>query len=150
MLRRRSRDFPSHVAELLAHTDPAAVVRNDLHDLMPPRRWSRGPIVLVGDAVHATTPNLGQGGAQALEDALVLADAIAAHGAGPRAFTAYERLRRAKAARVVRASWWVGKTGHIRHPLARRVRNTVMRWTPTSVVMRQLDAMYTVAAATTR
>ena len=145
MLRARSRDFPSHVGDLLARTDPGAVVRNDLHDLMPPRRWSRGSIVLLGDAVHATTPNLGQGGAQALEDALALADAIAAHGAGARAFAAYARVRRPKAARVVRASWWAGKTGHLRHSLARRLRNTVMRWTPTSVVMRQLDAIYAVA-----
>ena len=150
MLRERSRVFPSPVVDLLARTDPAAVVRNDLHDLMPPRDWSRGSIVLVGDAVHATTPNLGQGGAQALEDALALADAIAMHGAGPRAFAVYGRRRRAKAARVVRASWWTGKIGHLRHPLGRRLRNTVMRRTPTSVVMRQLDAIYTVAPTTTR
>lgn len=97
MLGVRSRGFPAHVGDLLARTDPAAVVHTDLHDLMPPRHWSRGSIVLLGDAVHATTPNLGQGGAQALEDALALADAIAAHGAGPRAFAAYERVRRAKA-----------------------------------------------------
>ena len=145
MLRVLARRFPAHVDDLLADTEPSAVTRTDLHDLMPPREWSRGQVVLLGDAVHATTPNLGQGGAQALEDALALADAIAAHGPGPRAFTAYRRVRRTKTASVVRSSWWTGKAGHIRNPLVRRVRNFVMRNAPDSVVMRQLDAIYTVA-----
>jgi 2-polyprenyl-6-methoxyphenol hydroxylase-like FAD-dependent oxidoreductase len=95
--------------------------------------------------VHATTPNLGQGGAQALEDALVLADAISVHGPGPRAFDVYQCVRQARAALVVRMSWWVGKAGHVHNPLVRRVRNFVMRQTPASMVRRQLDGIYTVA-----
>jgi 2-polyprenyl-6-methoxyphenol hydroxylase-like FAD-dependent oxidoreductase len=145
MLRARSRAFPAHIEELLARTDPSAVVRNDLHDLMPVRGWSRGSIVLLGDAGHATTPNIGQGGAQALEDALALADAIAAHGPGARAFAEYERVRRAKAALIVRASWMTGKIGHWRSSFARRVRNAAMRRIPRAILMRQMDTMYTVA-----
>lgn len=147
MLRARCRAFPPHIEQLIARTDPGAVTRTDLHDLMPPRGWSRGSIVLLGDAAHATTPNLGQGGAQALEDALALADAMAAHGPGPRAFADYERVRRAKAARVVRASWLAGKIGHLRSPLIRRARNGLMRSLPASLLMRQLDAIYAVREA---
>jgi 2-polyprenyl-6-methoxyphenol hydroxylase-like FAD-dependent oxidoreductase len=145
MLRERARAFPSHVGELIARTDPEALLRNDLHDLMPPRRWWNGQVVLLGDAAHATTPNLGQGGAQALEDSLALADAIAVHGPGPRAFDVYQCVRQAKAARIVRTSWWVGKAGHVHNPIVRRVRNLLMRRTPASVVMRQLDGIYTMA-----
>ena len=58
---------------MLAATDPAEVLRNDLYDRDQPERWSRGPVVLVGDAAHPMRPHLGQGGCQALEDAAVLA-----------------------------------------------------------------------------
>jgi 2-polyprenyl-6-methoxyphenol hydroxylase-like FAD-dependent oxidoreductase len=111
---------------------------------MPRRGWSRGSIVLLGDAAHATTPNMGQGGAQALEDALALADAFAAHGPGPRAFAEYEKARRAKATHVVRMSLFAGKLGHVRNPLLRRMRNVLMRRLPASIAMRQLDGIYTV------
>ena len=58
---------------MLAATDPAASLRNDLYDRDPARRWADGPVVVVGDAAHPMRPHLGQGGCQALEDAAVLA-----------------------------------------------------------------------------
>jgi 2-polyprenyl-6-methoxyphenol hydroxylase-like FAD-dependent oxidoreductase len=54
--------------------DPAQVVYRPLESLLLPRPWYRGRIVLIGDAAHATTPHLGQGSAQAAEDAVVLAE----------------------------------------------------------------------------
>lgn len=58
------------------------------------RRWSSGPVVLVGDAAHATAPTLSQGAAMALEDALVLAGALAGGGPVAGALAAYEHRRR--------------------------------------------------------
>ena len=150
MLRVRSRGMPAHVDALMARTDPAALVRTDLHDLRPRHRWWHGSIVLVGDAAHATTPNLGQGGAQALEDAIALADAMDAHGATARAFTEFERARYAKASRIVRMSLWTGKLGHLRSSLLRRGRNALMRSLPPALVMKQLDGIYRVPSPTQR
>ncbi|MEV1285575.1 FAD-dependent monooxygenase [Micromonospora sp. NPDC049679] len=56
--------------------------------------WSRGGVVLVGDAAHATAPTLSQGAAMALEDALVLADALRRSGTVRGALAAYENRRR--------------------------------------------------------
>ncbi|MDQ7904746.1 FAD-dependent monooxygenase [Phytohabitans sp. ZYX-F-186] len=56
--------------------------------------WSQGPVVLVGDAAHATAPTLAQGGAMALEDAVVLADSLRRAGSVTEALSAYERRRR--------------------------------------------------------
>jgi FAD-dependent urate hydroxylase len=58
-------------------------------------RWSRGPVVLVGDAAHATSPTLAQGAAMSLEDALVLAEELQARpGDVGAAIRAYEERRR--------------------------------------------------------
>jgi 2-polyprenyl-6-methoxyphenol hydroxylase-like FAD-dependent oxidoreductase len=64
------------IGELITATDEGAILRNDLYDLPPMRTWTRGRITLLGDAAHATTPNLGQGGCQAIEDGVVLARAL--------------------------------------------------------------------------
>lgn len=57
-------------------------------------RWSRGRVVLVGDAAHATAPTLAQGAAMALEDAVVLAESLRAAGSVEAALVAYEARRR--------------------------------------------------------
>ncbi|SCE74366.1 2-polyprenyl-6-methoxyphenol hydroxylase [Micromonospora coriariae] len=56
--------------------------------------WSRGPVLLIGDAAHATSPNMAQGAAMALEDAVVLADSLAAAGNIAEALHGYEMRRR--------------------------------------------------------
>jgi 2-polyprenyl-6-methoxyphenol hydroxylase-like FAD-dependent oxidoreductase len=87
----------------------------------PQSPWTRGPIVLLGDAAHATLPHLGQGANMALDDAYCLAQQLAStlltpsrRGAQPdpadvtAAVTAYERRRLAKTAHVVRLSKLIG------------------------------------------
>lgn len=56
--------------------------------------WTRGRVLLVGDAAHATSPNMAQGAAMGLEDALVLADALCRAESIPAALQAYEQRRR--------------------------------------------------------
>jgi 2-polyprenyl-6-methoxyphenol hydroxylase-like FAD-dependent oxidoreductase len=53
-------------------TDSSQVVYRPLEALFVPAPWYRGRVLLIGDAVHATTPHMGQGAAQAVEDAVVL------------------------------------------------------------------------------
>lgn len=56
--------------------DSSMVVYRPLDALFLPAPWYRGRVVLMGDAVHATTPHVGQGAAQAMEDAVVLGDVL--------------------------------------------------------------------------
>ena len=74
---------------------------DNTYDLPHVPTWWRGRTVLVGDAAHAPSPSSGQGAAMALEDAVVLARSLAAHGAD--GLAAYERARRARVEAVVRA-----------------------------------------------
>ena len=61
--------------------------------------WVRGRVVLVGDAAHATSPNMAEGAAMALEDGLVLAQCLRRHEAIPAALSEFE------ARRVPRTDW---------------------------------------------
>ena len=64
--------------------------------------WSRGSVLLIGDAAHATSPNMAEGAAMALEDGLVLAEVLASEHDIPRALTTFE-VRRGPRTRWVRA-----------------------------------------------
>jgi 2-polyprenyl-6-methoxyphenol hydroxylase-like FAD-dependent oxidoreductase len=63
--------------------------------------WWRGRTVLVGDAAHAPSPSSGQGAAMALEDGVVLARSVAAHGVD--GLAVYERARRERVEAIVKA-----------------------------------------------
>ena len=64
--------WPQSVQALIQALDPLKTNRLEIHDIDPPARLARGRAVLLGDSGHATTPTLGQGGCQAVEDAEVL------------------------------------------------------------------------------
>ena len=80
-----------------AVTDPALVVYRPLEACIMPDPWYKGRVVLIGDAAHSATPHLGQGAAMAVEDAVVLAEELAAKDVEPalRAFMD-RRFERAK------------------------------------------------------
>ena len=73
--------------------DDNAVVYRPLETFLLHGRWHKGRIVLLGDAVHASTPHLGQGAGMAIEDAIVLAEEIGRHDAPEAAFAAYRERR---------------------------------------------------------
>ena len=72
--------WSDEVMTVLDATPPDSVEQRDLYDRPPEllRSWADGNVVLIGDAVHPMMPNLGQGGCQAIEDAYVLTETLAA------------------------------------------------------------------------
>jgi 2-polyprenyl-6-methoxyphenol hydroxylase-like FAD-dependent oxidoreductase len=87
-------------------------------------RWARERVVLIGDAAHATSPNMAQGAAMALEDALVLADCLDKIPAIPDAIAAFEARRRP------RTDWVRAQThrrDHTRY-LPPKIRDNVLRF----------------------
>lgn len=80
------------------------VVYRPLEGLLVEGPWHSGRVVLLGDAVHATTPHLGQGAGMAIEDSLVLADELSRHDDLETALTAYRDRRFDRCAYIVRES----------------------------------------------
>ncbi len=90
------------VQRLIDRFDPYTVARPEIHDVGPIDRYVRGRVALLGDAAHATCPDLGQGGCQAMEDALVLANYLLTTNVSIEyALKRYESERMARANAVV-------------------------------------------------
>lgn len=142
-VRHRYAAFPAPVSDLIARTPVQEIIRTDVHDLLPLRSWSSGRVVLSGDAAHAMTPNLGQGGAQAMEDALALARALSQCATHADAFARYERVRRARVARIVRDARNLGWLAHLKPRWARRLRNIALKSIPKVATERQLHWLHT-------
>jgi 2-polyprenyl-6-methoxyphenol hydroxylase-like FAD-dependent oxidoreductase len=85
-------------------TDDAAVVYRPLDTVLVTGPWHNGRVVLLGDAVHSTTPHLGQGAGMAIEDSLVLAQELASHDDVEAAFVAFRARRFERCAYIVNAS----------------------------------------------
>lgn len=96
-LRRYFQGWAQPVQRLIDAIDPATTNRVEIHDIDPFSRFVSGRVALLGDAAHSTTPDIGQGGCAAMEDALVLAASLAAHSLGIE-----DALQRYEARRVSR------------------------------------------------
>ncbi|WP_101947538.1 FAD-dependent oxidoreductase [Mycobacterium sp. 3519A] len=137
-LRARFGSWADPIPQVMAATDPAAVLRNDLYDRNPARQWSRGPVVVVGDAAHPMRPHLGQGGCQGLEDAAVLArfvDGADDLAAGVARFVAFRR-KRGRA--IVRESKLVGQIVNVRPAPLSGLVGRATKLVPEAVMSRHL------------
>lgn len=108
-------DHPPIPAIIDASTGP--IIRWPVHDLVPPARWSRGRMCLVGDAAHAMPPHDGQSSSMALEDALVLARCLATAGDVGDAFVRFQQLREPRVATVAGLA---RRTGSLKFPSGAR------------------------------
>lgn len=99
------------VAKLIESTDDDEIRKNGAYDVVPLRRWGEGRVTLLGDAAHACTPNLGQGGGMALEDAAVLAKCFAQESSALIALRLYEDRRRHRTRHMQQRSRLMGEIG---------------------------------------
>ncbi|WP_407840514.1 FAD-dependent monooxygenase [Streptomyces sp. DSM 116496] len=141
-LLRRYGTWHDPIPALLERIDPAAVLQHDLYDLAAPLpRFHQGRLAWLGDAAHAMTPNLGQGGCQAVEDAAVLAHLL--EGADVRAaLAAYSAARCARTDALRVRSRRAGRVAALTHPLAVAARDLAVRATPARATRRALDDLF--------
>ena len=136
----RAKAVPQPLAALLAI--PESWRKWSLHRVSVFPEFASGRIALIGDAAHPVFPYLAQGAVLALEDAVTLAACLAVERDDPvHALARYATLRRARAARVARASYLNGQIYHLRGPLA-WARNLVLTSVPGEQLMAGYDWLY--------
>jgi 2-polyprenyl-6-methoxyphenol hydroxylase-like FAD-dependent oxidoreductase len=138
------RDWAAPVPEIVAGTPEDAILQNDVIDRPPLQWWGRGTVTLLGDAAHPSTPNLGQGACQALEDAVVLAHCLGGIRPIEVALRKYEGLRLPRTAEVVRNSWQTGKAMQLDSPSLESLRNWFMgTWLSARLEVRMFRSLLT-------
>ncbi len=132
-------EFHPLVKKLIAATPTDTILRNDINDLKPLKTWYKNNVGLIGDAGHATTPNMGQGGAQAIEDAYYLCHMICKY---PKEefFARFQQIRNKKVNAIVKQSRQTGSMAHWKY--GRGIRNFFLKNVPTKFVTKKMLEMY--------
>jgi 2-polyprenyl-6-methoxyphenol hydroxylase-like FAD-dependent oxidoreductase len=144
-------DWCEPVLELIQTTRSTSIVKNAVFDRSPTKKWGTGCITMLGDAVHPTTPNLGQGGCMAIEDAVVLARCLHKCGECTRtpsaadinsALRTYELLRRPRTSALAAYSRRYGVIGQWESATAVRLRNMMLALLPNNLTQRLLQMIF--------
>jgi 2-polyprenyl-6-methoxyphenol hydroxylase-like FAD-dependent oxidoreductase len=127
---------------LIEASEEGAISKHGARDLAPTRSWGRGLVTLLGDAAHSCTPNLGQGGCMALEDALVLAKCLADDSCLQNALRRYEIQRMRRTRGMQQRSRWIGFVGQWQNRFLVTSRDRVTAVLPPRLVELNLRRIY--------
>jgi 2-polyprenyl-6-methoxyphenol hydroxylase-like FAD-dependent oxidoreductase len=139
----RFRGWHEPIPQLLAATDPAALIRSDIyyvHSRLP--SFVQGRVALLGDAAHAVTPDIGQGACLAIEDAAVLATIMRSEADIPGVIHAYDRARRPRTERMARASGVAARVLQARSRVGAGLRDQVAAILPGSIYLRGVASAF--------
>ncbi|GIL22200.1 MAG: hypothetical protein BroJett042_07130 [Bacteroidota bacterium] len=134
--------YPQETAAILNSTPDDALIWNDIIDLKPISKYAFGNVLLLGDAAHATTPNMGQGACQAVEDAAVLYDELLKGGELSNVFLSFEKRRLKRTHFITNQSARIGKIAQATNPFMIKVRNALFRSLPASTKEKQFKKLY--------
>ncbi|WP_126650674.1 FAD-dependent monooxygenase [Chryseobacterium aureum] len=123
-------DFNPLVLQLIEATD-RDIICNTITDLAPIPQWYTENLCLIGDAAHATTPNMGQGACQAIEDAYIIGKLLETHQNFNTVFEKFQNIRRKKVDYIVNTSRSIGKFSQWEK--GNSIRNFLMGLIPESV-----------------
>ncbi len=131
------KEFHPDVLKMIDKTSKENIILNDIIDLKPMRKWTAENLCLIGDSAHATTPNMGQGGCQAVEDAYIIGKLLENEKDWNQVFHQFEKIRKSKVNHIVKTSWMLGKVAQWENLTG--LRNFVFRNMPESVNQKQME-----------
>lgn len=119
------RNDPAPILDIIQGTaDPMSAF--PIYDMLTQPVWHSKKAVLIGDSIHAVSPNAGQGASLALEDAMVLAQCIRDTDHVHAAFPLFQQLRKERVERIVRYSRSIGQRKQATHPVQVFFRDLLM------------------------
>jgi len=130
------------IPKIIRSTSPEKIIVNAMNDLKPIKKWHSKNVCLIGDAAHATTPNMGQGACQSIEDALALSICLEKEKDVEKAFSNFQKLRIRKANGVTNQSWQIGKIAQLENDFGRKIRNAIMKMTPNFLGKKQSEKIF--------
>lgn len=133
MLLERYSGWHDPIIAVIEATDVGQILQTDLSDRDPLLHWVVGRVALLGDAAHPMTPDLGQGGAQAIEDGVALGDVLRPDGDPIAALREYEIRRMPIAYDILRRARRHYRIAQLENPLACAVRNQTVRILPSTI-----------------
>lgn len=134
--------FSPVIKRLVQETDPDYFLHHDIYDIEPLDRFYKNRVILLGDAAHATTPNMGQGAGQSIEDAHALTYAIKHNQTMNQALVDYNKARVKKARKVIELSRQIGQAAQWDKPLLTYFRDTVFPFVPKSLLFWRLTFLF--------
>ncbi|WP_166963882.1 FAD-dependent monooxygenase [Yeosuana marina] len=137
-------DYHPVISKIIDQTLEENILLNEIWDLKPMKKWYDKNVCLIGDAAHATTPNMGQGACQAIESALVLSNCLAEEQTTEQAFEKYQTMRMEKAHNVTNTSWKLGKLAQTNNLLIVLLRNMIVPLIPKSATKKQNIKLFTI------
>lgn len=140
-LLRHFQNFHNPIPEILRHTREEQLIWNDLCDLKPLSHFAFGNILLMGDAAHATTPNMGQGACQAIEDAVILASEWKQNARVEDVFLNFEKKRMERTHYITIQSRRIGRMAHIQNNYLAAIRNSLLRILPAGLKEKNLKRL---------
>lgn len=134
--------FGPAIERLIRETKDQFLLHHDIYDIKPLRTFVYDRICLLGDAAHATTPNMGQGAGQAIEDAFTLTNTIKNISSIKNAFAQYNELRIKKANKVIKLSRQIGQIAQWDHSFLVQMRDTLFPYVPRSFLFWRLTFLF--------
>lgn len=134
------KDFHPVIQQIISKS--TTLHTTELKDLKRLKTWHKNNTCLLGDAAHATTPNMGQGAGQGIEDAYYISHSLKNSKTVAEAFQNFEKQRRNKVDYVVNNSWRFGKMAHSN--TGQLIMKAIMKLTPEKVMSEQMNKLYTV------
>jgi 2-polyprenyl-6-methoxyphenol hydroxylase-like FAD-dependent oxidoreductase len=128
--------------QLIEATAANHILTTPAFDRKPGSTWGDKRVTLLGDAIHPTTPNLGQGGCLAMEDAIVLARCFQKYGPTEEALRKYEGCRQSRTATITKYSRFYGNIGQWKNPFARGFRKSLLSLAPDAVLQRVVQTVF--------
>lgn len=142
-------DWYPPAVQLIEQTPPHRILTTAAFDREPTRTWGKRHLTLLGDAIHPTTPNLGQGGCLAMEDAMVLARCFEKYGATEEALRKYEGCRYKRTAAITKYSRFYGALTQSTNPFVLLSKKSLFPLTPEPVLQRLVQTVFDYDATTT-